>query len=515
MTAIAFAVLHPIGNRGMLVTDDGDWFVIRLSAFYQTFRDGQFPVRFLGRLNYNYGYPVANFLYPGYMYIGSIIHLLGVPFTTTVELLTVSSVILTSWFLYLWLSAIFPTIPAVIGSIVYLVSPYLAYDIFRRGSIGEVMAGMFAALTLAAIERKWRAVTTIALVFLILSHNTIGLLLFGIIFLYILLRGKDLRTIFVSMGLSLGMSSFFWLPALYEQRFTVFSHTVIADPETYLGKSTSISIASLGIVITSLLVFFVKTEDRAKHRMLRMMAIAGVLAVVFTLPISAFFWNGNILSLVVQFPYRLLSILWITGPFVVAAVISSLSFIPMLGAGAIIIISSIPYVFGIVTTSHSIYHEEGYYSTNESTTTTHDEYMPTWVIQKPMSHSYDRVVFVKGAGILKPNHIDTEHIDIDVTTVEDSILQVNTIFYPGWGGMIDGVPMRITFDNPMGLMQVLVPKGSHHMVMAFRETPFRFVTLLISLFTGIAWFIIDFIDGGIVGRLIYGKRQSSKSPVHQ
>src|SRR2546421_9202065 len=33
-------------------------------------RHGQFPVRFLPRLNHGYGYPVADFLYPLFMYIG-------------------------------------------------------------------------------------------------------------------------------------------------------------------------------------------------------------------------------------------------------------------------------------------------------------------------------------------------------------------------------------------------------------------------------------------------------------
>ena len=54
-------LLWPLFYRGFFVTDDGDWMIIRLSAFYQSLAEGQFPVRFLGRLYHNYGYPVANF----------------------------------------------------------------------------------------------------------------------------------------------------------------------------------------------------------------------------------------------------------------------------------------------------------------------------------------------------------------------------------------------------------------------------------------------------------------------
>src|SRR3989344_3219366 len=55
---------------GFFESDDGEWMIIRFSAFYQALADGQFPVRFLGRLNNGYGYPVADFLYPGFMYLG-------------------------------------------------------------------------------------------------------------------------------------------------------------------------------------------------------------------------------------------------------------------------------------------------------------------------------------------------------------------------------------------------------------------------------------------------------------
>src|SRR3990172_11337145 len=70
---------------GFFESDDGEWMVIRLSAFYQSLADGQFPVRFLGRLNNSYGYPVANFLYPGFLYIGSLVHFLGLSFVTSVK----------------------------------------------------------------------------------------------------------------------------------------------------------------------------------------------------------------------------------------------------------------------------------------------------------------------------------------------------------------------------------------------------------------------------------------------
>ena len=65
-------IIIPLLKSGFIITDDADWFLIRFTAFHQTLREGQFPVRLLTRLNHGYGYPVASFNYPGYMYLAEI-----------------------------------------------------------------------------------------------------------------------------------------------------------------------------------------------------------------------------------------------------------------------------------------------------------------------------------------------------------------------------------------------------------------------------------------------------------
>src|SRR3989344_474432 len=57
-------VLWNLLKPGFYTSHDGEWMVIRLTAFHQALREGQLPVRWLPRLNQGYGYPVTNFLYP-------------------------------------------------------------------------------------------------------------------------------------------------------------------------------------------------------------------------------------------------------------------------------------------------------------------------------------------------------------------------------------------------------------------------------------------------------------------
>ena len=96
-------ILWPLLKRGFFISDDGEWMVIRLTAFFQSLKDGQFPVRYLNRLNNNYGYPVSNFLYPGFLYIGSLLRLLGFSYVNDIKIIFAVSVIGTAVCIYFWL----------------------------------------------------------------------------------------------------------------------------------------------------------------------------------------------------------------------------------------------------------------------------------------------------------------------------------------------------------------------------------------------------------------------------
>src|SRR3989344_8398866 len=139
---------------GFFESDDGEWMVIRFSAFYQAFADGQFPVRFLGRLNHGYGYPVANFLYPGFMYFAVPIHILGLNFVSSIKAVLVFSMLGTAIFSYFWLSKIFGRLSAIVGVVALTYTPYHLFDLYKRGSVGELFAFVWVAFILWMIEAK-------------------------------------------------------------------------------------------------------------------------------------------------------------------------------------------------------------------------------------------------------------------------------------------------------------------------------------------------------------------------
>ncbi len=479
---LSFIILLPLFRPGFLVTDDGNWMIIRLSAFYQTLREGQFPVRFLGRLNQSYGYPVANFLYPGFMYIGSLLHALGLSFQTSVEAIIVGSVLLGSCFTYFWLRRIFSQVSSIAGAIMYVLMPYLLFDIFKRGSVGEVLAIGLMPVALFSIEskNKWLLAPIVAL--LAISHNTLAVFFLPFLFGYILL--KKYWNVLPHFIFGVGMTSFFWLPAFFERTYVTFDSIAISNPGSYFPISHTIILWSVPLLFSALFLLFKDGYHRSKE--FWYVTIIFCLSTFFATKGSAFLWRVADFVKFVQFPFRWLAFFTFLGPWLVAAAISEIK----KGKIVFIICGVLLLIGSWVTTyfkSESIIQPEGYFTTNEATTTVKDEYMPKWATKQMKERSTKRIEFFKGQGTIEEKVITTQRIDVVIHAKEESVIQLNTIYYPGWGAMLDGEKGLITYENEYGLMRLSMPAGDHQLFMEFRETFGRFLADLLSAAFGVMY----------------------------
>jgi hypothetical protein len=61
---VCLPLILPFFKTGFFPTHDGEWAVVRLSDMYREIKDLQFPARYSGYLNFQYGYPLFNFTYP-------------------------------------------------------------------------------------------------------------------------------------------------------------------------------------------------------------------------------------------------------------------------------------------------------------------------------------------------------------------------------------------------------------------------------------------------------------------
>lgn len=480
---VALITLWPLFKPGFYISDDGEWMIIRLTAFYQSLAEGQFPVRFLGRLNYSYGYPVANFLYPGFLYIGSLLHFIGFSFVDSVKLILGLSTAGSAFFLFLWLKRHFSGIASFAGTVSFLFSPYLVYDMYKRGSVGEVLATtpLFAALYSIDAKKRWLFPLGIAL--LIISHNSLALLFLFFIALY-LVKQKRQEFIFPFL-LGIGLASFFWMPALYERKFVQFDSVIISKPFEYFITGNLFWLIGPAFVLAS---FFLLTGKEKKPVNGVFMLICFFTSVWFASVFSLPLWSLPQFSRLFQFPYRMLAVGLITGPWIVASTIEVFTKkrVLLLFLFGIIGIGSIAW-----SNSHISFvnRPEGYYTTNEATTTVANEYMPRWVHDLPEARVSKRIEVNKGNATIVTNTITTQKLDVSIDAKEESVVQINTIYYPGWGITIDSQPVVIDYQNQQGVMRVTVPIGKHRLQGEFRETVSRFLVDLLSLISFVLYSI--------------------------
>lgn len=478
-----FFLFHP----GFFQSDDGEWMIIRFSAFHQALVDGQFPVRFLGRLNYGYGYPVANFLYPGFMYLAEIPKILGFGFAGSIKIILGLSMIASSVFTYLWLGKIFNKLPAFIGSLFYLYAPYHLFDLYKRGSVGEVLALAIAPFILWNIERKSFFWSSIGVAFLILSHNTLALLFLPMILIYMFfsLKRKQYTSILV---VGLGLSSFFWIPAIFDLWYTVFSQTQVSEWRHYFSDINLIGFSTLLIFVLS---SFFLVKKISKKRIAIFLFIAGLTSLFFATSFSDFLWK--ILPVpFVQFPFRFLSITMLSTAFLSALLLNQFkgkmrfvfTFILFIFLG----FSTMPYLRPVAFFDKG----DSYYATNEATTTVQDEYMPKWVKEKPTGHFQNKIEVVKGRGNIEDVVSNSKQTSFNIITQEDSVVRANTIYYPGWKAFLDNKITDISYKNEKGLMDIQIPKGKHFVKLVFGETPMRLGSDIISI-------------GSLLGLLIIGR----------
>ncbi|MBI5123505.1 hypothetical protein HZA75_06630 [Candidatus Roizmanbacteria bacterium] len=479
-----FSIL-PLFQHGFFVTDDGEWMIIRFSAFFQAVKDGQLPVRFLQQLNFGYGYPVPTFLYPGFMYFGTLIHIFKIGFVDTIKVVLGLSLVGAAIFVYFWLEKVFKDrIGAVVGAAASFYVPYHLYDVYTRGSVGEVFAFTWVAFILWMIERKNIFLISVGIFLLIIAHNTMALLFLPLLFIYALLRKVlQLKQLIFCFILGVLLSSFFIIPAVFELPFTQFSQTTIANPVNYFVKYSLIGHGVSFIFLVSILLFFFKRKQAGENPLVILFLIITFLAAFLSTSWSTFIWK-IIPSSFIQFPFRFLSYLIITVAFLAAFIVSKMKdkFKKIALTAAILIlllISAYPYGSPKDFTDKG----EGFYFTNEATTTVRDEYLPVWAKQKHTQRAANKVEIIKGEGVVQDIVYNNKKIVFTLNAEDNVRVKINTIYWPGWKVFVDNNEVSVSSNNQEGIMEFGAGKGIHQISVRFSETPLRIFSDIVSLLT--------------------------------
>lgn len=482
LIVFSFISIIPLLHKGFYLSDDGEWMIIRFSAFHQALVSGQFPVRFLPRLYQGYGYPVANFLYPGFMYMAEIPRLLKISFADSIKIVLFFSMISSSIFTFLWLSKRFDKIAAFFGSLIFLYTPYHLFDIYKRGSVGEILSFAILPFVMWNIERGDIFWMSVGISMLLIAHNTQAIIFGTIIGLYLVMKFLDNRNkkmfykYICAIIFGFGISSFFWLPAIGDLKYTNFSNIQVSDYRDYFVSLDLIGISTVLIFITSLLI---KIKNKSNLRYSILFLLLGVSSVFLSLSISSPIWK-ILPSNIIQFPFRLLSIAAVASAFLFSEILNVLNTRNKYILGIIVLFVALISSRRYLGPSQYVDRQEGYYSTNQDSTTVQNEYLPKWVDVRPQIESVNKVDVTSGNLSLTKANGSKFMFSVDSDKASD--VTVHTFYFPGWGAIVDGKRENLSIDK-YGQMHVSLTKGVHFITVYFSETPFRAFADVLSLAT--------------------------------
>lgn len=523
LVLLTIPVVFPYFHKGYFPTHDGEWAVVRLSDMYREVKDLQIPARYSGNLNYGYGYPLFNFAYPFPYYAGLAFHFIGFGFVDSIKLLFTASVILSAVFMYfasgrLWGSKL----AGVISGILYIYLPYRMVDLYVRGSIGESLSFIifpFILLCFTTIYRKknnsiFIPLLSVSVAVLITTHNIMSVLFAPVIFAFfipfILSRDKKaLLSLMLSIILGVMLSAFFWLPALTEKKNILLSIIPIANRDLYYvsffqlfenklgyGTPTDVNSFSYQIGLPHVVAYFfvlllgiyfhIKKKDKSGRLAVALVFFTFILSLLL-FRFSSIFWENAPLFKEINYPWTLLAIIG----FLITLTAGYLGRGKKRGiVGMFITFIAIIFYLPYARPQYYVDRSDGFYFTNDATTTSSDELMPLWVKEKPSKRAANKVEVLSPMGKISNLTYNSRIVKFNVNLPVDSRIRVNTIYYPGWKAFIDGNKTQVSFNNKSGVMDLFVPKFSRKVELIYTETPLRLFANNVSLIAFIITLIL-------------------------
>lgn len=555
---LSFWAIKPLFHPGFFSMHDDEQ-IARLYELHQALSSKQFPPRWVENLGFGYGYPFYNFYPPLVYYLGEIFHLLGFSLIASTKIVMGLGFLFSGIFIYLLAQEFFGKIGGLVAAIFYIYTPYHALDLYVRGALAEFYAFVFLPAvfwsTLRLIKeksKKWFIINSLFLSLLLLSHNFIALILmpFYFVFVFFLLlfekvKKKVILLVSASIILFLGLTCYFWLPALLEKKYTLVDAILTRELANYklhfvylrqlwnspwgyggsiygLEDGISFEVGKPHLILSFLagiFGFYLLLKRKRDGLFLVFYFLFLTFSLFMTSFHSRFIWDRLRPLWYLQFPWRFL---------IFAALFSSL-----LSGGAI------DYVFrrlkekkrlkwlvvfiplALVIFLHQSYFKPAYYlEVDDSYYTSEEdlkwrvsgfsfEFVPKGVATKLSDIGTTQLDITKDeiaktsyevlGGDLEVGEIKNLPHKKNFATKGEGKLRVNVYNFPGWRAFIDQNEAKIEETGKLKLITIDIPKGVHRVEMVFTNTPVRSLANLISLVS-----IVMVVAGGFYLKRTFG-----------
>ena len=515
-------------HAGLPPTHDGEYHVVRFYEFDKALRDGNLYPFWAQDLNYTFGSPLFNYVYPLPNYVASALHLLGVSFIDAFKGNLILASLVGAVGAYLFGRNRFKEWGGLLTSVFYTFAPYHSLDVYIRGSVGEVWALAFFPLSLWSLDRvsKKSSISNIiyAGIFFaltIFAHNILAVMFVFFALTYIVLltfqsRKKMKTFLSLIMGFLLGvlLTSIFFIPALAEQKyvnglkiFDVFSNF----PEAYqliipswgsgyscifsgTEMSFQLGIANLLIIILVLIAIVLKRAKKDKVFLFFYLAWFLVLCFLIT-PYSIPIWKMISPMQYFQFPWRFISL-----AILCCAILA--------GYTTLLYGSKILYVFLLVFLISTTFNyakapyfmdrRDSYYLTHENfiygSNSIADVFQTVW-LSKQTKLPKQRAYLSTGNGTVKFLKGTSTSQTYLVNLGAPGEIIINTAYFPGWKAY-DG-RKEIGIGERRGKIAVSVESGKHNLEIKLIDTQVRLLSKIVS-FLALLILLIIFFKGSVI-----------------
>lgn len=523
---VSFIILVPILKPGFFSFHD-ETHIVDVYQMIRSIELGGFPPRFAPDFNFSLGHPYFNFYYHLPFYITTFFHYLGFSMTDAFKYMLGLSVILSAAGFYFLLRSHVEKIPAIIGTLIYILSPYFAVDLYVRGSPGEMYlfglfpwAGYFLNRYLKNPGHLNLAAASLVIFFISISHNVLLPFIYSLLFLYGIINliifkknFKESLKIFLPFIIGILLATYYLLPAFSEVKFiSEYEQINISDhfpfikqlivPHWGYGPSIwgylddiSFDIGTVNIALLIISFFIFKGAKREiKILMIFFWAIFSV-AVVLTNNRTLFFWESIRFLRLVQFPWRMLLLTTIATSFIGALTIDVMSQKMKKNAPVFLIT-----IFSLLL-ALNIWH----YHPSEYKQVTDEGYLELYFANRTLSGDGERRTFSleylnfaedfipptiwqkkRPTNILEPVKIATGSGTINYfkqgsgykiiyDTLSESEIIISKAYFPGWKATSGNRELEVRPLPPYGIISIPVPKGNGQINLEFGNTPVRVI----------------------------------------
>jgi len=238
LTAVA---LSPLLRTDQPCTHDGGLHYFRIVAMRHALDDGLAVSRWVPDLAFGYGYPFFNYRAAASYVLGLLLYLTGLSLPQALNAVYVVSLIAAAAGMYLLGRDLFGPKAGVVSAVAYVYAPYILIDALVRGNMPESVALALLPFILWSFRRllltgmiRYMFASVGSLAALWLSHNISSLLFtpFLVVYLLVVWLARRRRGHFIMVGVALalgvGLTAFFWVPAVLEQ----------GDVQLHLSRTT-------------------------------------------------------------------------------------------------------------------------------------------------------------------------------------------------------------------------------------------------------------------------------------